>query len=56
MHQEFSFPYDYTPIQEMDVWEMFLDALEENEVSYTTDQMDIIHKHIRMLEKELETI
>lgn len=55
MKQEFKFPYDYTPVEQMDLWEMFLDTLEENEISYTQDQLDLIHKHITALEEELET-
>ena len=54
MNTTFSFPYDYTPVQEMDLCEMFLDALEDSEVSYTVEQLDLIHKHIKQLETELE--
>jgi hypothetical protein len=43
-----------TAITEMDLWEMFLDALEENNISYNNDQLDVIHKHMRQLEVELE--
>jgi hypothetical protein len=48
------FPKTHTPIVDMDLWEMFLDALEENEVSYTADQLDTIHQHITELQDSLE--
>lgn len=52
---KFKFPTTHTPIADMNLWEMFLDALEDNEVSYTADQLDTIHKHITQLQDELET-
>ena len=49
------FPKTHTPIVDMDLWDMFLTALEDNEVSYTTDQLDTIHQHITQLQDSLET-
>ena len=48
------FPQTHTPITDMDLWDMFLTALEDNEVAYTLDQLDIIHTHIFKLQDELE--
>ena len=36
-----------------DLWDLFLTALEDNEITYTVDQLDIIHKHIKALEEDL---
>jgi hypothetical protein len=51
---KFKFPATHTPIADTNLWEMFLDALEENEVSYTADQLDTIHQHITELQDSLE--